>query len=73
MKDINEIIAILLRNAKNFNLDYTNTTVRHDEGEYDVIIDIRVEKHRENPYNMINTIPHPNFDDILPKGDQGPL
>ena len=74
MKDVNEIIKTLLENAKKFNLSYTNTTVHEKyEDNLEVSVDIRVSKYSDNPYGLINTIPQHNLDDILPKGDRGPL
>lgn len=59
MKDINEIINTLLETAKKFDLNYSNTAVKDTEGIYDLFLDVRIEKHRDNPYGLINTIPRP--------------
>lgn len=70
MKDINEIMDSLINSVIENKLDYLNTTIHEKFEIYDVIIEVRIEKERLNPYGVINTIPQPNFDDILPEEDR---
>lgn len=59
MKDVNEIVRTIFENIKGFNLDYANTTIKENIDGYNVIVDIRIEKERQIPYDLINTIPRP--------------
>ena len=73
MIDINEIRDRLIKTVIENKLEHINSAILEDYEAYEIIIDIRIEKRQVGLYSSINTIPEINLDDILPKGDKGPL